>query len=116
MSVELYHDNFQNFKRYNIPKAQLVIADIPADIVFMAVNKAIGCCKYPPSICEVKEKLRTLHWDAYSMLDDRVNAISETARAEYQRIYEATKQFKIMKTEPDLNELLINNSQRYLLG
>lgn len=23
------HDHFQNFKRYNIPKAQLVIADIP---------------------------------------------------------------------------------------
>ena len=26
---ELYHDNFQNFKRYNIKKPQLVIADIP---------------------------------------------------------------------------------------
>ncbi len=30
--IELYHDNFQNYKRYNIPKAQLVIADIPYDI------------------------------------------------------------------------------------
>lgn len=30
--AELYHDNFQNFKRYNIPKAQLVIADIPYNI------------------------------------------------------------------------------------
>lgn len=28
----LYHDNFQNYKRYNIPKAQLVIADIPYNI------------------------------------------------------------------------------------
>lgn len=26
VKVELYHDNFQNYKRYNIPKAQLVIA------------------------------------------------------------------------------------------
>ena len=25
--VELYNDNLQNYKRYNIPKAQLVIAD-----------------------------------------------------------------------------------------
>lgn len=25
VKVELYHDNFQNYKRYNIPKAQLVI-------------------------------------------------------------------------------------------
>ena len=30
--TELYHDNFQNFKRYNIPRAQLVIADIPYNI------------------------------------------------------------------------------------
>lgn len=29
---EIYHDNFQNFKKYNIPKAQLVIADIPYNI------------------------------------------------------------------------------------
>lgn len=32
LKCELYNDNFQNFKRYNIPKAQLVIADIPYNI------------------------------------------------------------------------------------
>lgn len=32
VKCELYHDNFQNFKRYNIPKAQLVIADIPYNL------------------------------------------------------------------------------------
>jgi len=26
VKCELFHDHFQNFKRYNIPKAQLVIA------------------------------------------------------------------------------------------
>lgn len=30
--VELFNDNFQNFRRYGIPKAQLVIADIPYNI------------------------------------------------------------------------------------
>lgn len=30
--IELYHDNFQNFKSYNIPRAQLVIADIPYNL------------------------------------------------------------------------------------
>lgn len=30
--IELYRDNFQNYRRYNIPKAQLVIADIPYNI------------------------------------------------------------------------------------
>src|SRR5699024_10097465 len=32
IKVELYHDNFQNYKRYGIPKAQLVIADIPYNV------------------------------------------------------------------------------------
>lgn len=32
MKTEIYNDNFQNYKRYGIPKAQLVIADIPYNI------------------------------------------------------------------------------------
>ena len=32
IKVELFNDNFQNFRRYGIPKAQLVIADIPYNI------------------------------------------------------------------------------------
>lgn len=32
IKYQLFHDNFQNYKRYQIPKAQLVIADIPYNI------------------------------------------------------------------------------------
>ena len=32
MTMYLYNDHFQNYKRYNIPKAQLLIADIPYNI------------------------------------------------------------------------------------
>lgn len=32
IKCEIYNDNFQNFKKYGIPKAQLVIADIPYNI------------------------------------------------------------------------------------
>ena len=32
IKIELYNDHFQNFKRYQIPKAQLVIADIPYNL------------------------------------------------------------------------------------
>lgn len=32
IKTELYNDNFQNYKRYSIPKAQLVIADIPYNL------------------------------------------------------------------------------------
>lgn len=32
IKTELFNDNFQNYKRYHIPKAQLVIADIPYNL------------------------------------------------------------------------------------
>lgn len=32
VKCQIYNDNFQNFKKYGIPKAQLVIADIPYNI------------------------------------------------------------------------------------
>ena len=32
IKCELFHDNFQNFKQYNIPKAQLVLCDIPYNV------------------------------------------------------------------------------------
>ena len=32
MTMELYNDHFQNYKKYGIPKAQLIIADIPFNL------------------------------------------------------------------------------------
>ena len=29
IACEIFRDNFQNIKRYNVPKAQLIIADVP---------------------------------------------------------------------------------------
>lgn len=41
--MELINDHFQNYKRYQIPKAQLVIADIPYNVG----DKAYGSIKRP---------------------------------------------------------------------
>lgn len=30
--IEIYHDNFQNFKRYDVPKAQLILTDVPYNL------------------------------------------------------------------------------------
>lgn len=30
--IELYHDHFENAKVYQLPKAQLILADIPYNI------------------------------------------------------------------------------------
>lgn len=36
--MELYNDHFQNYKKYGIPKAQLIIADIPYNIGNYAIK------------------------------------------------------------------------------
>ena len=38
LKCELFNDNFQNYKKFNIPKAQLVIADVP----YNCAEKAYG--------------------------------------------------------------------------
>jgi hypothetical protein len=92
-------------------------ATVPADIVFMAVNKHISTGKFFPSISEVKDKLSALHWEAYDAVagTSRKQFLTEGAYEEYMRIYEATKQYKTNMTEPELNEMLICNSKQFLL-
>ena len=90
-------------------------ADIPADIVFMAVNMAISSCKFPPSICEVKEKLKKLFWDSYTLLMQSTDPIDEKTRAECQRIYDHTREFKMGKPEPNLKGLLESKSKLFLI-
>lgn len=92
-------------------------ATVPADIVFMAINKHISTGKFFPSISEVKDKLSALHWEAYDAVagTSRKQFLTEGAYEEYMRIYEATKQYKTNMTEPELNEMLICNSKQFLL-
>ena len=33
--IELFNDHFQNFKAYGIPKAQLIIADVPYNLCLL---------------------------------------------------------------------------------
>ena len=42
LKCELYCDNFENFKRYDIPKAQLIIADIPYNVGKMHMVRALN--------------------------------------------------------------------------
>lgn len=43
-------------------------SDIPANIVYIAVNKIISESTFPPSISEVRKKIRNLYFEAQEML------------------------------------------------
>ena len=83
-------------------------ADVPVDIVMMAVQKLISTSKFPPAISEVKAKIETIHYEAYEMLYTSYSEVLPAeAKARYQRIYDATKKFKLAKVaEPTIHEML----------
>lgn len=97
-------------------------ADMPYDIVFMALQKAISTCKFPPTICEVKEKISHLYWEAYEVIQDYQfmgpelsgRDLSEYNR--YKRIYELTSKFKVKNAEPELKVMLPYTENALIIG
>ena len=53
-------------------------ANFPAFVVMIAVNKLISTNTFPPSICEVKEKIRSLYYEAMSELPYQHGGLSPT--------------------------------------
>jgi len=88
----------------------LQFANVPADIVLMALNKAISEKEqHPPNIAEVKKKLESVHWEAYDMIErhNRLKNLSDEQLATYKRIYKETERYKFGKNiEPSISDML----------
>lgn len=91
-------------------------ADVSADVVMMAVNKAISTSPFPPAISEVRAKFSAIHWEAYELLQCRFceAPLPEPQRQNIQRIYDETRSFEYY-AEPRLNDMLASTNQ-FLLG
>lgn len=73
----------------------LQFANIPVDIVMMALQKCISNNKYPPTVSEVKDKIQGIHWEAYEAITYSQKAfLPEEKLKQYRRIYEATADYK----------------------
>ena len=87
-------------------------ADMPADIVMMAVHKLISSCKFPPSVAEVKDKIKSIHWETYDLISGGKGFISEDLKQKYQRIYEATADYKYGKGhEPKVLQMVSHQAR-----
>lgn len=83
-------------------------AKIPADVVMVAVNKLISTNTFPPAISEVKEKIRSLYWEAWELIEQNKRRQTLTAEQEalYQKILDVTETMRCSaKPEPTLYEL-----------
>jgi hypothetical protein len=107
--------------------------DMPVNVVMIAVNKLISTNTFPPSINEVKEKIRSLYFEAWGMLKRHKQALEgfTTREGELKRIesdilppervkaleeiISVTEPMRTqMKLEPSLTDLLNGYEKNYL--
>ena len=73
-----YPNSYRNITREDASATATVwasqFAQMPARVVMIAVNKWISTNPFPPSINEVKEKIRGLYWECWGMLDEHKTA------------------------------------------
>ena len=94
-------------------------ASIPVDIVVMAVQKLIASSDKMPKICDVKEKLRSMHWEAYNVISNKKDfaQLSEQQQAFYQRVHDTTENGRFsLVGEPSLRELYQQSESLKLIG
>ena len=91
------------------------IKDIPLQILTLALRKWVNISKWSPSICELRSKITTIHWEAYEIISNTtaLESLSEEERKFYQWVYEQTKEYKHNRNiEPTITQLLQNSEDR----
>jgi hypothetical protein len=83
-------------------------ADMSAEVVFMALNKAVSISKYPPTIAEVKEKISSVHWESYEIINrnNHFKTLTDSEVEHYKRIYEETQGYRTKKQEPSITQII----------
>ena len=86
-------------------------ADIPADIVLIAVNKWISTNVFPPSIHEINKKIGSLYWEASDTLRDNLkfNNLSKKQVEFYERIKFVAQKCRSNNAEPSISEIVENH-------
>lgn len=85
-------------------------ANMPVAVVMIAVNKLISTNVFPPTITEVKERMRSLYWEAWEMLNLHQQGLEPLDEKTLKTTEEIIKTVEPMRTmgrvEPSLSELL----------
>lgn len=93
-------------------------ANMPMEVVLIAVYKLISTNKFPPSISEVKDKIQSISWEAYNVLSKCRNGtmcLPADTLAQYEMIYEATKHLQMtVKDEPTISQMLMGGQMLQL--
>lgn len=120
-----YPNAYKNMSEMDAAAVAMVwavqFADVPYNIVFMALQKAISRCKYPPTICEIKERISSLYWDAYEVIREHESGARRLTAEDltiYRNIYDSTARFRYNYNEsgPMLKDILPYSQPMLLAG
>ena len=86
--------------------------NMPVEIVSMAIHKLIATNKFPPTVAEVKDKIKAIHWEAYDVITVKRDLLPESTVQKCQAIYDATEAYKFGNGhEPKVSFMLSGGSQ-----
>ena len=94
-------------------------ANVPGEVVLIAVQKLISSSNFPPSISEVKSKLRGLYWESWHIVNSHkqgVTVMDNQTLARTEAIMNACRGFNDSASQEPKLEDLLGGVQRYLLG
>ena len=108
-----YHNSYRGMTKEEANGTVAVWAaqfgNIPASVVMIAVNKLISTNTFPPSINEVKERIRGLYWECWGMLNEhkRFGRYDERTVAQLKEIMDIVEPMRTCELiEPSLGDLL----------
>lgn len=84
-------------------------ADIPAEVVMIAINKMIATSPFPPAISEIKDKIKGLYWEIISILleNKSFGMLTDEEESKYRRMLEMVESVQLEpKIEPTIRELV----------
>lgn len=96
--------------------------DIPVDLVMIAINKIISNSPFPPAISEVKEKIKSLYWEVWEILNCNkiIRTLTDEQEVKYRKLFDILGSIRNdSNTEPTIRELVEGgnyNNLKFLQG
>jgi hypothetical protein len=96
--------------------------DIPVDLVMIAINKIISNSPFPPAISEVKEKIKSLYWEVWEILNcnNIFKTLTDEQEVKYRKLFDILGSIRNdSNTEPTIRELVEGgnyNNLKFLQG
>ena len=97
-------------------------AEVPVDLVMIAINKVISTSPFPPAISEVKEKVKSMYWEVWEILtrNKYIKTLTDEQETKYQKILEVIDSTcNNPGAEPSIKDLIEGgnyNKTKLLLG